>query len=143
MKRILKNVGILPVAVLLAIISLVLNNNSLSLYVDVNRNMASASTKMFNATFPTRANSAGEYKVFDPSQITHVYRLGHMKQYGRFNNQFVTILHAIDPEPTPSLVDGSVTLPTVTDTELAAQNASTVSRMMDSISRPDSRNDGS
>jgi hypothetical protein len=55
----------------------------------------------------------------------------------------MSILHAIDPEPTPGLVDGSVTLPTVTDTELAARNASTVSRMMDSISRPDSQNDGS
>lgn len=96
MKRILKNVGILPVAVLLAIISLVLNNILLSAYVDVNRKMTSTSANMFNATFPTSAKSAGEYKVFDPSQITHVYRLGHMKQYGRFNNQFVTILHAID-----------------------------------------------
>eukprot|EP00535_Pseudo-nitzschia_heimii_P008209 CAMPEP_0197187784 /NCGR_PEP_ID=MMETSP1423-20130617/16563_1 /TAXON_ID=476441 /ORGANISM="Pseudo-nitzschia heimii, Strain UNC1101" /LENGTH=413 /DNA_ID=CAMNT_0042639447 /DNA_START=30 /DNA_END=1271 /DNA_ORIENTATION=+ len=45
-------------------------------------------------------NSIGEieteYKSLDPNQITHVYHIGHIRPYGRSNNQIVSILHAID-----------------------------------------------
>ena len=37
-----------------------------------------------------------EYKSFDPDQITHVYHIGHIRPFGRSNNQIVSILHAID-----------------------------------------------
>ena len=40
--------------------------------------------------------AAVEYKSFDPVEITHVYHLGHMRRYGRSNNQIVAILHAVD-----------------------------------------------
>lgn len=41
---------------------------------------------------------AGEYhhKTIDPDTITHVYRLGHNHDIGRFNNEWIAIMHAIE-----------------------------------------------
>jgi len=34
--------------------------------------------------------------TFNPAEITHVYRLGHIRPLGRSNNQIISILHAVD-----------------------------------------------
>ena len=45
-------------------------------------------------------NKSGDFKKFNPNEITHVYHVGknhtRPRPYGRTNNQIITILHALD-----------------------------------------------
>ena len=100
LKKTLKKNGIL-ILFSLSLLCFVKNSRSISVELDEHRELASISVKQLddvflNAPDPTTANSFGEFKAFDPTKITHVYRIGHKRPYGRSNNQVVTILHAID-----------------------------------------------
>eukprot|EP00536_Pseudo-nitzschia_multiseries_P009264 jgi/Psemu1/288342/fgenesh1_pg.254_\ len=37
-----------------------------------------------------------EDMAFDPAKISHVYHLGHIRPFGRSNNQLIAVLHAVD-----------------------------------------------